>query len=345
MKKILVAMSGGVDSSVAALLLQRQGYQVGGATYRLFDGCPEENIKDAKSVCDLLGISHYVLDYRPLFKTGVLDYFVKTYEKGETPNPCIACNRTIKFGAFCQDAEKLGYDLISTGHYAGVEWDQEAQCYYLVRSVQERKDQSYVLYHLNQKQLSMLRLPLDSYEKEQVRKIAAEAGLPVSSKSDSQDICFVPDGDYMGFITRYTNNPPKPGNFVDDQGNVVGQHQGIPRYTIGQSRGLGVALGRRRFVSRLDPVENTVTLSDEEAVFSRELWADDLRLMTGGVLEEPLECEAKIRYAHKPAPAMVYPLGEGKVRVEFRDPQRAITPGQAVVFYQGNKVLGGATIH
>ncbi|WP_255420044.1 tRNA 2-thiouridine(34) synthase MnmA [Anaerotruncus sp. AF02-27] len=343
-KKVLVAMSGGVDSSVAALLLQRQGYEVGGATFELFDGCNEDNAGDAKRVCEKLGIPHYLFNYREIFAKRVLDYFVETYAAGATPNPCIACNRNIKFGKFLEDADRLGYEYISTGHYASVRFDAQSGLYQLWRSAQERKDQSYVLYHLTQAQLSRLILPIESYTKDEVRAIAAAAGLPVASKSDSQDICFVPDGDYVSFIERYTGNACVPGDYLDETGKVIGRHKGVLHYTIGQRKGLGVSFGRHRFVSRLDPKFNTVTLSDESAVFSDTLLAGDLRMIAPDGAGAPFAAQAKIRYAHKPAPAEVYPLEDGRVQVRFEAPQRAATKGQAVVFYDGNRVLGGATI-
>lgn len=343
-KKVLVAMSGGVDSSVAALLLQRQGWEVCGATFELFDGCAESNAADAAEVCHKLGIPHMVFDYRRLFSEKVLNYFVNAYQTGKTPNPCVACNRGVKFGAFADDAEKLGFTHISTGHYAQVFYDEASRLWGLRRAGDEKKDQSYVLYHLDQRQLSMLTLPLQDYTKEQVRTLAAEAGLSVTSKSDSQDICFVPDGDYVSFIEQYTGVPCREGDYLDEAGNVIGRHKGVLRYTIGQRKGLGVSFGVHRFVSALDAVNNTVTLSDERSVFHDTLEADDLR-MIGPIPEQgPLRVQAKIRYAHKPAPAAVWFLGGGKVRVVFDAPQRAITAGQAVVFYDGPIVLGGATI-
>ncbi len=343
-KRVLVAMSGGVDSSVAALLLQRQGYEVAGATFELFDGCSEDNTGDARRVCERLGIPHFVFDYRERFSKGVLDYFIHGYQNGETPNPCIACNKTIKFGAFSEEAERLGFDFISTGHYAGVQLDRQSGQFWLLRSQQERKDQSYVLYHLSQEQLSRLLLPIDRYSKAEVREIAAQARLPVFSKSDSQDICFVPDGDYAGFITRYTGELPQEGDYLDDNGTVIGRHKGVLYYTIGQRRGLGIALGVKRTVSHLDPVSNTVTLSDDSAVYTDRLFADDLRMTDDSTPERPFPCTAKIRYAHRPASATVHPLGNGSVQVQFAQPQRAVTKGQAVVFYEGDRVLGGATI-
>lgn len=354
-KRVIVGMSGGVDSSVAALLLLRQGYEVVGATFRLWAPCADsglaesaccaaDDVHDARRVCELLGIPHYVFNYKDLFRTEVVDYFVAEYRRGATPNPCIACNRRVKFDSFIRRALGMEFDYVATGHYALVEFDPARNRHRLRRGSYAEKDQSYVLYTLTRQQLAHVLMPLGGYRKAEIRALAREAGLPVSGKADSQDICFVPDGDYGAFLEAYTGESPPSGNFVDEQGRVLGRHQGLWRYTVGQRKGLGVSFGRPMYVSAIDPVSGNVTLSAGDALFSRELTAEDVNLLDLDRLDAPLRCTAKIRYSARPAPAEISPLEGGGIRIVFDEPQRAVTPGQAVVFYDGDYVLGGATI-
>lgn len=351
----LIAMSGGVDSSVAAWLMQRDGFDCTGVTMRLTRNeavnteglhtcCSERDIEDAAEVAYAMDIPYEVLDFTADFQEKIIDKFIRVYEAGGTPNPCIDCNRYMKFDHLLRWAEAHGLDHVVTGHYARVEQDEATGRWLLKKGLDESKDQSYVLYNLTQEQLAHVRLPLGGLHKSEVRAIAEQQHFVNARKHDSQDICFVPDGDYVSFIARHTGKTPEEGDYLDDAGNVIGRHRGVLHYTIGQRKGLGIAFGTHRYVSRLDPEHNTVTLSDESAVFRDTLFADGLRLISGGALGGPLSVRAKIRYAHIPAPATVYPLGEGEVRVRFDSPQRAITPGQAVVFYDGERVVGGATI-
>lgn len=344
--RVLVAMSGGVDSTVAALLLRRQGWEVEGATFHLWlpgqEGEPEA-VRDAREVCAALDIPHHVLDYRELFREKVVDAFAEQYALGRTPNPCVVCNRNIKFGAFLDYAREQGHDKIATGHYAGIVYDEALSRWRLRRSAVRRKDQSYVLYHLSQEQLAAALLPLDGYDKDEIRAIARQEGLAVGEKADSQDICFIPDGDYGAFLDSYTEEDSLSGEFVDSDGNVIGAHQGIRHYTVGQRKGLGGGFAQPMFVRSISPSDNHVVLTAGEGLFSTVLEADEVSWIDFDEPTEPLRVEASIRYAHKPAPATVFPDGK-RARVEFDEPQRAITPGQSVVFYRDEYVVGGGTI-
>ena len=348
-KKILVGMSGGVDSSAAALILRDQGHEVAGLTFELWDSeagsCGTKNdVRDAAEVCRVLGIPHYVVDFRAEFRQQVMERFVRDYRNGLTPNPCVDCNRTIKFAAFAEKAKELGYDFIATGHYSRVDFDPADGRWHLTMGDDDSKDQSYVLWSLTQEQLSRMVLPLSAYRKEEIRELARQAGLPVFNKKDSQDICFIPDGDFAAFLCRYTGEEPPKGSFVDREGRVLGTHEGIWRYTIGQRRGLGIGFGQRMFVCGIDPEQNTVTLTSGEGLFRSILTAGEVNLIEVESLTGPVRVTAKIRYAARPAAALLTPLENGRVQLVFDEPQRAITPGQSVVFYQGRRVFGGGKI-
>ncbi len=339
-KKLMLAMSGGVDSS-AALALLTDTYDVIGATLQLCDA--HNDVSDAVSVAKKFGIPHYVFDMRELFKEKVTDNFVQTYFSGGTPNPCIQCNKFIKFGALWEEAKKLGCEYFSTGHYARVGFDENTKRYLLLKATSP-KDQSYVLYNLSQEVLSHLVLPLGEMEKAQVREIALKNGLVNADKPDSQDICFVPDGDYAGFIRRYSDDIPAAGDFVDENGNVLGTHKGLIHYTIGQRKGLGISFGKPMFVTGKNAQDNTVILGEQDKLFTRELTAKDVNFITVPKLTEPLPCKAKTRYSQIEQPCFIYPLSDDRVEVKFNTPQRAITKGQSVVFYDGDIVIGGGII-
>ncbi len=344
-------MSGGVDSSVAAYLLKERGYDLTGVTLRLFDGednanektcCSLFDVEDAKLVAKQLGIRHYTFNFKDEFRENVIERFVSGYEQCRTPNPCIDCNRFIKFKKLSDRAKELGCGYVATGHYARAE--EENGRFLLKKGLDPRKDQSYVLYSMTQEQLKHTLFPLGSMTKEQTREIAEEQGFMNAKKRDSQDICFVPDGDYAAFIERYTGNEYKSGSFVDMNGSVLGEHKGIIRYTVGQRKGLGLALPKPMYVCGVNREKNEVVLGDNEDLFSKSLDAEDINLIAADRLDAPVRVTAKVRYSQLPSPARVWQIGDDRLHVEFEEPQRAVTPGQAVVLYDGDIVVGGGVI-
>ena len=342
--KALIAMSGGVDSSVAAYLTGSAGYRCGGAIMRLWLSEGSTAISDAEAVAQRLGMPFYVLDAETPFRQLVVDYFVRSYEEGLTPNPCIQCNRHLKFTYFLDRALELGYDHIVTGHYARIRLDEKTGRYLLCKAVDEAKDQSYFLSCLTQHQLKHTLFPLGELSKDQVRQIAQEQGFVNARKKDSQDICFVPDGDYVAFMKGYTGKTYPGGDYLDLNGKVVGKHCGAVSYTLGQRKGLGIALGAPVYVCSKDMVANTVTVGPESALFADTLIARDWNWLPFETLTVPMRVMAKARYRHIPQPATVYPMEDGSAKVVFDTPQRAITPGQTVALYDGDMVVGGGTI-
>ncbi len=347
--KALIAMSGGVDSSVAAYLTMQEGFICSGATMRLYDGddatCGSSDaVEDARSVANNLGIPFYVFDNTEDFRCRVIEDFVAAYEQGLTPNPCIRCNRHLKFSRFLEQALALDCKYIVTGHYARIEQDCHTGRYLLYKAADNAKDQSYFLYALTQRQLSHVRFPLGNLNKEQVRAIALEQGFLNARKRDSQDICFVPDGDYFAFLQRYTKKAYPCGDFLDLSGKAVGKHNGAVGYTLGQRKGLGLAMGEPVYVCAKDMAANTVTVGPNEALFHTTLLADDWFFFPFETLTQPIRVKAKTRSRMIEQPATVYPEENGVCRVVFDEPQRAITPGQAVVLYDGDLVVGGGTI-
>jgi len=355
-KKVVVGMSGGVDSSVAACLLKEQGYDVIGVTMQIWQEedpeqveenggcCGLSAVDDARRVAWSLGIPYYVMNFRKEFKESVMDYFVDEYLHGHTPNPCIACNRYVKWEALLERSMEIGADYIATGHYARVMQLPNGR-YTIQNSVTAAKDQTYALYNLTQEQLSRTLMPVGAYTKDEIRQIAEDHGLEVASKKDSMEICFIPDNDYAGFIERSVEHVPGPGNFVDKDGNILGRHKGITHYTVGQRKGLNLALGRPVFVTEIRPETGEVVIGDNEDVFSDRLVCGNVNWMAvDGLHGEEKKVMAKIRYSHKGAPCVIRELPDGTVECQFETPQRAITPGQAVVFYENDYVFGGGTI-
>lgn len=344
--KAMIAMSGGVDSSVAAYLAQKEGFCCIGATAQMCDRAllgdcfSTRNIADAQAVAARLGMDFYTFDASDAFKRSVVDDFITSYEQGQTPNPCIQCNRHIKFSYLLGKALEMGCDYIVTGHYAQIKQDALSGRYLLYKAVDEGKDQSYFLSCLNQHQLAHSRFPLGAFTKTQIREIAQAQGFLTAKKKDSQDICFIPDGDFMAFILRYTGKDYGTGNFLDLHGNPVGTHHGAIRYTLGQRKGLGIAMGAPVYVCGKNMAENTVTVGPEEALYTQTLIAKDWNWLPFPHLTQPIRVEAKARYRHIPQPATVYPEG----KVVFDAPQRAITPGQTVVLYHQDMVVGSGTI-
>jgi len=352
--RVVVAMSGGVDSSVAVALLKDEGYQVIGVTMQIWPSGKDEDrfggccgigaVEDAKRVAHKLGIPHYVMNFRDIFAEKVIADFCQEYRSGRTPNPCIRCNQYIKFEALLEKAKGLGADFIATGHHARIEKDEAKGKYMLKKGVDPQKDQSYFLYAVTQEQLSHILLPVGNLTKEKVRKIARELSLPVADKPGSQEICFIPDDDYAEFLKDYIPQAAEPGPILNEQGSILGNHQGIMSYTIGQRKGLGISAKEPLYVIAIEPERNAVVVGSKEQALGDELIASDLNWIAITRPTQPVTTRAKIRYRHPEAEATVIPFDEKEVYVKFNEPQLAITPGQAIVFYDGNIVIGGGTI-
>lgn len=355
-KKVVVGMSGGVDSSVAAYLLKKQGFEVIGVTMQIWqdeeEAAKEENggccglsaVDDARRVAESLDIPYYVMNFKKEFKENVMDYFVEEYLQGKTPNPCIACNRYVKWESLLQRSLALGADFIATGHYSRIDKLPNGR-FALRMSVTAEKDQTYALYNLTQEQLSHTMMPVGEYTKFEIRQLAEEMKLLVAHKPDSQEICFIPDNNYAGFIDEAAGGRvPPAGNFVNKDGLVIGIHKGITHYTIGQRKGLNLAMGHPVFVTRINPLTNEVVIGESEEVFTTHLTCGNLNFMSIPDLEAPRKVLAKIRYSHRGSLCLIEKIENDKIKCTFEEPVRAVTPGQAVVFYDAEYVLGGGTI-
>ena len=353
-KKCIIAMSGGVDSSVAAFLMKEKGYECIGATMKLYDNeeigisrektcCSLDDIEDARAVARRLSMPYYVFNFKDEFEEKVINKFIRTYENGGTPNPCIACNRYVKWESLLKRSLDIGADYIATGHYARISQLDNGR-YAIKNSVTAKKDQTYALYNLTQSQLAHTLMPVGDYTKDEIRKIAADNYLMVANKPDSMEICFVPDNDYAGYIERTTDYKSVPGNFVDVDGNVIGKHNGIIHYTVGQRKGLGLAMGHPVFVVAVRPDTNEVVIGESKDVFTDTLYAGNLNFMAIEALKEPMRARGKIRYSHEGADCTIRMIDDNTLECKFDEPQRAVTPGQALVLYDGEYVLGGGTI-
>ncbi len=346
-KKVLLGMSGGVDSSVSALLLKEQGYEVIGATLELFAGSSCCNINtyiDAKNVCKSIGIPHFTYDYKKEFKKNVIDDFIECYANCRTPNPCIECNKYMKFGFMYEKAKELGCEYIATGHYARTEYSEKYKRWTIAKSEAGKKDQSYVLWSIPKEIIEHLVFPLANFKsKDEIRKIAKEHDLKVASKPDSEDICFIPDGNYKKFLENNSNIKPKQGNIVNSKGEILGKHTGLYNYTIGQRKGLGISNPVPLFVLGFNPIKNEVIVGEENELYQKEVLVSDINLLLVDEINDWIEVDVKTRYSSKYAKAKIKQEKE-KIRIIFDEPQRAITPGQSAVFYEGDLILGGGKI-